>query len=181
MHFVCALQEWSLCFPQPCWSPAIKSRYPSKSDSLGIPPPVAGPPGWEAWREAQDLHSSGWTSLVWLFSSLWVTNPTVMGFDFIVIVPFLPSHCSFSFVFGCGVSFFGEFQCLPVNDCSALSCDSGAVTRGSECTSFYSTILNQSLLNYLLKLKNSMMFQASGTKVHLQFSPFPGLCEFIFL
>ena len=28
-----------------------------------------------------------------------------MGFDFIVIVPFLPSHCSFSFVFGCGVSF----------------------------------------------------------------------------
>ena len=29
----------------------------------------------------------------------------VMGFDFIVIVPLLPSHCSFSFVFGCRVSF----------------------------------------------------------------------------
>ena len=28
-----------------------------------------------------------------------------MGFDFIVIAPLLPSHCSFSFVFGCGVSF----------------------------------------------------------------------------
>ena len=28
-----------------------------------------------------------------------------MGFDFIVIVPLLPSHCSFSFVFGCGVYF----------------------------------------------------------------------------
>ena len=28
-----------------------------------------------------------------------------MGFDFIVIVPFLPSHCGFSFVFACGVSF----------------------------------------------------------------------------
>ena len=27
--------------------------------------------------------------------------------------------------------FFGEFQCLPVNDCSAVSCDSGALTRGS--------------------------------------------------
>ena len=27
-----------------------------------------------------------------------------MGFDFIVIVPLLPSHCGFSFVFGCGVS-----------------------------------------------------------------------------
>ena len=28
-----------------------------------------------------------------------------MGFDFIVIAPLLPSHCSFSFVFACGVSF----------------------------------------------------------------------------
>ena len=28
-----------------------------------------------------------------------------MGFDFTVIVPLLPSHCGFSFVFGCGVSF----------------------------------------------------------------------------
>ena len=40
--------------------------------------------------------------------------------------------------------FFSEFQCLPVNDCSAVSCDSGVLTRGSECTSFYSAILNQS-------------------------------------
>ena len=47
-YFVCALQEWSLCFPQSCRSPAIKSHWPSKSDSLGIPPPIAGPPGWEA-------------------------------------------------------------------------------------------------------------------------------------
>ena len=28
-----------------------------------------------------------------------------MGFDFTVIVPLLPSHCGFSFVLGCGVSF----------------------------------------------------------------------------
>ena len=28
-----------------------------------------------------------------------------MGFDFTVIVPLLLSHCGFSFVFGCGVSF----------------------------------------------------------------------------
>ena len=28
-----------------------------------------------------------------------------MGFDFIVIAPLLLSHCSLSFVFGCGVSF----------------------------------------------------------------------------
>ena len=45
--------------------------------------------------------------------------------------------------------FFGEFQCLPVDDCSAVSCDSGVLTRGSERTSFYSSILNQSLLDFL--------------------------------
>ena len=28
-----------------------------------------------------------------------------MGFDFILIVPLLPSYCGFFFVFGCGVSF----------------------------------------------------------------------------
>ena len=28
-----------------------------------------------------------------------------MGFDFTMIAPLLPSHCGFSFVFGCRVSF----------------------------------------------------------------------------
>ena len=40
---------------------------------------------------------------------------------------------------------FIEFQCLPVNDCPAASCDSGVIARGSESTSFYSAILNQSV------------------------------------
>ena len=39
---------------------------------------------------------------------------------------------------------FGEFQCLPVDDCPAASCDSGVLARGSESTSFYSAILDQS-------------------------------------
>ena len=63
-YFVCALQEWSLCFPLSFWSPGVKSRNSSKSDSLGIPPPVVRPLGWEAWCGAQNLHSSGWTSVV---------------------------------------------------------------------------------------------------------------------
>ena len=37
--------------------------------------------------------------------------------------------------------FFGEFQCLPVDDCPAACCDSDVLTRGSESTSFYSAIL----------------------------------------
>ena len=35
--------------------------------------------------------------------------------------------------------FFGEFQCLPVDDCSSVSCDSSDLSRGSERTSLYST------------------------------------------
>ena len=42
--------------------------------------------------------------------------------------------------------FSDEFQCLPVDDCSAVSCDSRALARGSEHTSFYSAILNRSLV-----------------------------------
>ena len=41
--------------------------------------------------------------------------------------------------------FFGEFQCLSVDDCSAVSCDSCVLATGSESTSFYSAILNQSV------------------------------------
>ena len=41
--------------------------------------------------------------------------------------------------------FFGKFQCLPVDDCSAVSCESSALARGSEYMSFYSAIFNQSL------------------------------------
>ena len=47
--------------------------------------------------------------------------------------------------------FFGEFQCLPVDDCSAVSCDSSVLKRGSESMSFYSAILNQSLNDSFFK------------------------------
>ena len=42
----------------------------------------------------------------------------VMGFDFIVIAPLLPSNFVFSFVFGCGVSFLvssSVFLSMPIH------------------------------------------------------------------
>ena len=42
--------------------------------------------------------------------------------------------------------FFGEFQCLTVDDFSVVNCDSSVFARGSESTSFCSAILNQSRL-----------------------------------
>ena len=67
--------------------------------ALGILSPFARFLGWEAWHEAQNFHNSERTSLVLLFSSLWVTYPVGMEFDFIMFVPLLPSCCIFSFVF----------------------------------------------------------------------------------
>ena len=138
---LCVPCKAGVCFPQSC-RPSIRSRWPSKSDSLGIPPPIAGPPGWEAWRGAQNLHSSAWTSVVCV--PQFVSHPpSSYGIWF---------YCDFAhptislWLLLClwmwGI-FFGEFQCLPVDDCSAVSCDSGALARGSKRTSFYTTILNQ--------------------------------------
>ena len=101
-------------FPQSFGRYIIKSCWPSRPDSLRIPGPFAGSLGWEDWCGVQNLHNSGRTSLVLLFSSLWVTHPVGIGFDSIMIVSLLPPRFSF-FVFECGVSFFGRFQHPPVN------------------------------------------------------------------
>ena len=100
-----------LCPPRlkslfPSGSSIIKSHWPSRPDSLGIPGPFVRSPGWEDWHGVQNLHNSVRTSLVLFFSSLWVNHLAGIGFDFIVIVPLLQSHWTFFFVFGHGVFFW---------------------------------------------------------------------------
>ena len=103
--FVCALQEWSLCFPQSCGSPIIKSCWTSKSDSLGIPSSFVESPCWEAWHGAQNLHNT----LVLLFSNLWVAQPGG-GVVWDLILSWLrPSYClaaAFSLSLDMGYFFF---------------------------------------------------------------------------
>ena len=115
--FVCASQEFSLCFPQSCVSPIIKSHWLSKSDSLGIPSPFAGSSSWEAWHEVQDLQNSERTSLVLLFSRSWFATPSLptvgMGFDFMVIASLLQSHLIFVFISGHGDLFWW----VPASSC----------------------------------------------------------------
>ena len=72
-----------------------------------------------------------------------VSHPAVMGFDFIDCAPPTVSLWLLLCLWMWGM-FFGEFQCLPDDACSAVSCDSSALARGTERTSFYSAILNQS-------------------------------------
>ena len=111
---------------------AFKDRFPGVSQSLCQVLRLGSLTG------VLNLHNSGRTSLVLLFSSLWVTHPAVMGFDFIVVAPLLLSCCGFFSVFRCGVSFYGRFQCSAVDDCSTACCDFGTLMGGDEHTSIYS-------------------------------------------
>ena len=107
-----------------------------------------------------------------LGSLMWATEPPLQWVDFcsIIVLQFVSSPPSgYGIWFYCDCApptislqlllcvcmwgiFFGEFQCLPVDDCSAVSCGSGVLTRGSESTSFYSAILNQSPPHYFLNI-----------------------------
>ena len=131
-----------VCFPQSCGSPIIKFQWPSKSDSLWIPCPFVGSPGWEAWCGAQNLHNSGRTSLLLLFSSFWVAH--LAGMDLILSWLYPSYHLTaaaflWTWIY---IYFFNGFQCPPVDGCSTASWNFGALT-GDKCTSFYTTILNQ--------------------------------------
>ena len=52
-----------------------------------------------------------------------------------------------------GVSFYSGFQHPSLDGCSAASCNFGAPAGGDECMSFYSAILNQSIINFLVRQK----------------------------
>ena len=93
-----------------------------------------------------------------LLSSLWVFHSRIMGFDFIIIAPLLLSHCSFSFVFGCGISFLELVWHLPVDRCSTDSYNFGALTVGDDHTSFCSAILNQPSYSFLLSASSGLLF-----------------------
>ena len=120
----------------------IKSRWPSRSDSLGIPRPFVSSPGLKAWCGVQNFHNIGRTSLLLLFSSLW--SPTWCAWD-LILLWLHPSYylTEASSCLWMGISFFGGFQRPSVNGYSTASWDFGVLTGGNERTSFYSTILKQ--------------------------------------
>ena len=137
---------------------------PCKSGVSVSPSPVevlqSNPASLQSWL-SKNSSSHCWTSR--LGSLTWGSEPSLQWVDFcgtsvLQFVSHPPSGYGIWFYCDCApptlslwlllclwrwVIFFGEFQCVPVDDCSAVSCDSG-VARGSEHVSFYSAILNQS-------------------------------------
>ena len=87
-------------FPSVLWSSCTQAPWPSKSNALGAPPPDARPPGWGGWHGAQSSHSCGRTYAIQVFSSLWVTHPSGMGFDYIAKAPLLLSCVATSLSLG---------------------------------------------------------------------------------
>ena len=126
---------------------------------------------WFSWNSSSHCGTPRFGSL------MWGSEPSLQWVDFCGIsVLQLVSHrpSSYGIWFYCDFApptislwlllcfwmwgiFFGAFQCLLVDDCSAVSCDSGALTRGSEGTSFYSAILNQSPVSFFC-MKYTFLF-----------------------
>ena len=101
--FVCArfcscLPSLESLFPP---SPVIKSRWPSRPDSLGIPSPFVRSLGWGAWGVVQNLHNSG--ELLWNYCSPVCGSPNWRVWD-LILWWFCPSYCiasSLSLDVGC--------------------------------------------------------------------------------
>ena len=85
-----------------------------------------------------------------------------------MILPLPPFCWGFSFVIGCGLSFFGEIHHSPFDGCSAASCNFGVLTWEDECTSSYSTTL-------LLILSISDFFIKVSSMNHQKWLRFPTL------
>ena len=146
--------------------PRVESLFPPVFSKSCSQIPLA----FKVWFSGNST-SCCWTHM--LGSLRWGSDPSLQWVDFcgnIVLQSVSHPPSSYGIWFYCDCApptvslqlllclwmwgiFFGEFQCLPVDDCPAVSCDSGALARGSERTSFYSAILNQSPLrwNFLMK------------------------------
>ena len=157
---MCVLQEWCLFLPQSCGAAVIRTHWPSKPNALGAilltPDPQAGEPDVEL-RILTPM-----SELLQLFSSLWVAHPVIMGFDYIMSVPLLPSCCDFFFVFGCRISFLVSsslFYCY-----SAVSCDFGVLMGGGEHKVFYSAIWSSLLWSQYSFVRTLVSIMAQHTK-----------------
>ena len=127
----------------PSGSLVVKSLWPSRSDSLGIPRHFvrsqAGKPG-VGFRTLTRVGN-----LLWYYCSSICHPPGGRG---IWLLWFCPSYYltvapSLSLDVGCLFLVGSGVLLLVVVRCSTASCDFGALAGGGMCASFYSAILNQ--------------------------------------
>ena len=82
--FACALQDWSLCFPESCGSLVIKSHWPSRPDSLDqrIPSPLLDPETGKPDAGFRTFTTVG--ELLWYYCSPVCGSPSWWVWDLIL-------------------------------------------------------------------------------------------------
>ena len=172
---VTAPSPWVLMHTVPCvCPPRVESLFPPvlSTSCNQIPLP------FKVWFSG---NSSSCCQTPRLGRLTWGSDPLLQWVDFcgIIVLQFVsPPPSGYGIWFYCDCTpliislwllhclwmwgiFFVEFQCLPVNDCSAVGWDSGPLARGSEHMSFYSTVLNQSPNEIFLDRKRCLMCSRS--------------------
>ena len=133
-------------FPSALWKSWGQTPLPSEPESLGplqLPEPQLGNLLWDS--EFSLLWENFCGIIVFQFMGC---PPSLYGICFYYDWAPLPSCCSFFFVFGCRVYFFGKFQHFFVGCLSAVSCDFGVSIRRGKLTSFYLAILSLKFYYY---------------------------------
>ena len=82
--FVYALQDWGLCFPQSYGSLLIKSHWPSRSNSLGIPSPFVGSQAGKPDIGFRTFITVG--ELLWYYCYPVCRSPTWWVWDLILLL-----------------------------------------------------------------------------------------------
>ena len=90
--FVCALHDWSPCFPPSCGSVVIKSRWASRSDSLKIPSPFVRSPGGKPEVVFQTFTTVG--ELLWYYCSPVYGSATRWVWDLLFLKLHVVNHLS---------------------------------------------------------------------------------------
>lgn len=131
--FVCALQDWCVCFPYFCRSPEeTKSICLSRSDDQKFKSFVRTM-SWVPWCQVQNFHNRGRTSLV--FCSPVTHQMEVWIWIHCDCTPPYYLVATSTFLWTWGI-IFSVFQHPPVDSCPTASC-SYCVAGGGKQTSCY--------------------------------------------
>ena len=148
---LCPLRLESL-FPLVLWKSynqiplAFKVRFPGDPQSLYQIPRL----GSLTWGS----ESSQWENFLGIIVMWFVSHPPGgYGIWFYCDCALPVVLLWFLLCLWTGVSFYSGFQHPSLDGCSTASCNFGALAGGGERMSFYSVILNQSIINFLVRQK----------------------------
>ena len=104
--------------------------------------------------------------MIYSFSSLWLSHPVGVGFNFIVIAPLLPSCLSLDV--GYLFWYFPTFFFFLVNGCSSVSGGFHTFVRKDELIFFDFAILQAKTSHNLIAKSEKTFFLPTSLSSHIQ-------------